>query len=112
MWTITDSSAPKRSRAAAITGAIFTKFGRVPRTWTILTRAPRDVVEERDLVSDGALERLADVDVEMAALVLDQLPRGARSATLRAGPGGVTASALITWTRSGARTLCACATGR
>ncbi len=34
------TSAPKRSRAAAITGAIFTKFGRVPRTWTSFIAPP------------------------------------------------------------------------
>ena len=89
MWTTTCDSAPKRSRAAAITGAILTKFGRVPRTWTIRIAADlQDAVEEGDLVADGALERLADVDVEVAAGVLDQLaarrPLGGLAGRLRA----------------------------
>ena len=57
---------------------------------------------KRDLVADGTLERLADVDVEVPARVLDQLARAApRAAALRAGSGGVTTSSLMTWTSSG-----------
>ena len=56
-----------------MTGAIFTKFGRVPTTWTRRVK-PQVPVEEVELVRDGALEGLAAVDVEVAeARVGDEL---------------------------------------